>query len=328
MTEIWDNLSQGEIVLKVVAGSNFLGNSVLATYDMSQRNNSYNSTPVDVCQFHLNEPAVVSLGWHVNIPAENSRRSMRVQAIHLYQDDKDVSASFIGNYENIQRKDEPNTLIYYRFGTPASWTVENYEIDNGGDGVKRGIDRYPGYNCLQLGRWEESAVKMQAADHQNSRLYQRLTLPEGRYYLGATYHYMENNRIGDNAYLFVADRLLNTHQVESEAMAYAKMNSASPGSTFYGIDFTLDAEQEVVLGWQMDSTPEHSEFRASQVCLLYYGVTTGINEVPIQENASMKGDDDAPIAIYNLAGSRLQQAPQQGIYIIRQGSRARKVMAK
>ena len=328
MTEIWDHLSTGEIVMQVVNGEDFLGGTAIASYDMSQRNNSYNGTPLEACHFELAEPATVSVGWIVNIPAENSRRSMRVTAIHLYQDDTNVSATYLGNYENIQRKDEPNSSIYYRFGTPTHWTVENYSVDNGTNGVKHGIDNFTGYNCLQLGRWEENATAMTAADHTNSRLYKRVTLPEGRYYFGAAYQYMEPNRIGDNAYICVLSTPVNSADVPEQAMAYATMKSSALGSTFYGVEFSIDTEQEVILGWQMDSNPQHSEFRASEVRLIHY--PTNINTAVTHPDADNKGKPDfrSPAQYYSITGVQLNAAPRKGLFIMRQGGNTFKIYKK
>ena len=156
-----------------------------------------------------------------------------------------------------------------RFGAPSYWTVENYEIDNGSSGVKRGLDNYPGYNCLQLGRWEESDGVMTAADHTNSRLYQRVTLPAGRYYFGAKYHSLENGNVGNNAYLMMASDVLPTKKVKTDALAWCTLRTASTGDQFYGLIFKLTEQQEVVLGWQMDGSNKHTEFRCSEVKLLY-----------------------------------------------------------
>lgn len=311
MTTIWDALDDGEIVMQVVEGADFMVGDVLASYDMQPRSNSHNFTPLDACHFELSEPTTVSIGWKVNIPAHHSRRGMRVQAIYLYEGNNNVSATFMGNYENIQRCDEPNRLAYYRFGKPTSWTVENYEIDNGGNGVKRGIDNFTGENCLQLGRWEESTTTLKGANHENSRLYQQVILPEGRYYFGASYHYIEPNRIGNNAYIFVSDKVMNTTDVSAEAIAYGTLSSAGGGSTLYGVEFQLDEQQEVVLGWQMDSNPQHSEFRAQQVQLIYYGapISSGIEEV---QNAT----SSAELQIYTLTGQRITTLPAKGIFIV------------
>lgn len=238
----------------------------------------------------------------------------------------DVTKQYLGEASGFSRSDGPKSgSTYYRFGSPKSWIVENYEIDNDNNGVKHGIDNFPGYNCLQLGRWEESANKLNAADLSNSRLYQQVTLPEGRYFFGASYHYMESNRIGSNAYIFVADNTLYTDEVRSKALAYGTMQSAALGGTLYGVEFTLPQEQEVVLGWQMDSRPEHSEFRASRVQLLYYGtpVNTGIDD--LRENGDERSDLYSPIQYYHLSGRSVDTPRQHGMYIKRQGNKTRKI---
>ena len=269
MTEVWDALSDGEIVMQVVRGSDFLTGTLLASYDMKARDNSLNTSRLSTCEFTLSEAAQVTIGWLMNIPANHSRRAMRISAIYLYQGGTNVSDTYLDNYENIQRGDEPSSVSYYRFGTPRHWTVENFSIDNGSNGMKQGIDNYPGYNCLQLGRWEENASQYDAGKLADACLYRRVTLPEGKYYFGAKYHSMEPGNIGDRAYLFAAtDRPTSTATLEEEAFAYATLKTAGAGDSFHGIEFTLQQETEVVLGWMMDATPRHAEFRCREVTLL------------------------------------------------------------
>ena len=269
MTEIWDTLSDGEIVLQVVGGNDFLKGTVLASYDMKARDNGRNDNRLSTCEFTLSGNTQVTIGWLVNISADHSRRSMRINAIYLYQGSTNVSSIYLGNYENIERGDEPSSISYYRFGTPCNWTVENFSIDNGSDGVKQGIDNFPGYNCLQLGRWEESASQYNATQLADARLYQRVTLPAGKYFFGAKYHYIEPASIGDHAYLFAAtDVPTSTATLENEAFAYAALKTADTNDSFRGIEFGLQEETEVVLGWMMDATLWHSEFRCREVTLL------------------------------------------------------------
>ena len=194
----------------------------------------------------------------------------------------DVTRTYLREVRNFSRSDNTGK----RFGKPRSWTVENFQIDTGAEGVKQGIDNYPGYNCLQLGRWEESANRMNDADHENQRLYRRVTLPAGRYYFGAAYHYIDPSRVGSRAYLFVANEPLATAKVEERAIAYGTLNTADDDGNLYGLRFQLDQEQEVVLGWQMDGREQHTEFRCQQVQLMQYPIpdeTDGIEEVGKRE---------------------------------------------
>ena len=74
-----------------------------------------------------------------------------------------------------------------RFATPANWSVENFRIPNGGDGIKNGIDRHPGYDCLSIGIWNDLGNN-EEGNPANARLYRTVTLQPGRYYFGAQYN--------------------------------------------------------------------------------------------------------------------------------------------
>ena len=158
-----------------------------------------------------------------------------------------------------------------RFRSPEYWTVENFEIDEGSNGKKGGIDNNPGFNCLQLGRYTESESAYAGFDLQNSRLYLKVTLSAGKYYFGAKYHSRSSGH--DNVtdtYFFVSTTLMATSAVESNALACMRMKDAKNDGAFYGITFELTAETEVYLGWQQNSTTQKTEFRCSEVTLRKY----------------------------------------------------------
>ena len=277
----------------------------------------------------------------------------------------DVTRKYLSQANGFTRSDARNASgDYYRFGTPKFWTVENYEIQLGSDGVKRGIDNYPGYNCLQLGRWEESASKMNDADHANERLYQRVTLPAGRYFLGAKYHYIDGGRQAAQAYLMAAPAVLASADVEKEAIAWGTLRTVGADDNFYGIRFQLDEEQEVVLGWQMDGREEHTEFRCSAVQLLQYplDIEDGIGRIEEMENGQWTMDNGqwemedgqwtmdngnssfvtrhSSFSIYDLSGRRVQSSifnrhssfdtrhsqSKKGLYLISQNGITRKIV--
>ena len=157
-----------------------------------------------------------------------------------------------------------------RFGTPEHWTVENYAIPMTNGDIKNGIDSYPGYNTLMLGRWASEEVLPLEGDVANARIYRTVHLLPGTYYFGqlleTTYNLPESN------YLFVATSPLATAEVEDEAIAFAHTNQAQTGKWF-GLSFYIDEEQDVVLGWQADlaSGSTEQEFRVKEVKLLDYG---------------------------------------------------------
>ena len=219
-----------------------------------------------------------------------------------------VTTKYLGELKEFARDSKSGSK---RFGAPKRWTVENYKIDCGTSGVKQGLDNYPGYNCLQLGRWEESDNQMTLADHANSRLYQRVTLPAGHYYFGAKYHSIEGGNIGDKAYLMVASQVLPTEAVETEALAWCTLRTSSAGDQFYGVEFKLAEQQEVVLGWQMDGRQRHTEFRCSEVRLKYTPLPQ--DETAVQSLS--RETPDGPVTYYSLSGARLASPPAHGLYI-------------
>lgn len=255
-----DHLSQGAFQFHVFRGTQFLGNKKsLATFDLA--------TGQHQATFTLDSDTYVTAGWVVNLPLGWYQMNMRVNAIHLYDEaGNDVSADYLENYEGIQRGDMVSDT---RYGTPVYWTTENVCTDMGEQGLRNGIDSNPGYNCLQLSVWNDKANT--DADLANARLYRTAKLPAGRYYFGATYDACHN--FGDDDFIFVAPNVCATSEVATNAIAYATMQNAPVNSNnYHGIVFTLDKEQEVVMGWQMnlaDGAAEQ-EMRVNRVLLLAY----------------------------------------------------------
>lgn len=257
-----DNNETGDFVFMVTRGTQFLDSEkILATQDVSQ----HAKGDYEAAAFTLTEDTYVTMGWVAHL-SNHDYRNIRVRSIHLYKDGIDVSADYLGNYENIQRCDY---IANTRYGHPKYWTVENYSINKGGEGMREGIDNYPGWNCLQLGVWNDRGSA--TGDLANARIYRRITLPAGRYYFGATYNSLYN--FDDNDYIFVANDICPTAQIPTQALAYGLIkNSPTGGNDYRGITFTLDAEQEVVLGWQQDiaSGSGEQESRINRVILLGY----------------------------------------------------------
>ena len=298
-------LTNGRALLRVAKGEGFPDKgddaNVLATYDMG---NADYSGEYDVCEFTLTEPQILSLGWLFNIPQSESGHAMRVTAIRLINENgTDVSATYLGNYQNIERKDRS----YKRFGIPTYWEVENFYIPKGSDGTKQGIDRYPGYDCLMLGVWDDR--NNATGDPAQANLFREVTLPVGSYFFGAAYNAIYNL---SKAYIYAASAPLTAAETEANAQAFYPISGAKEGNDFYGITFTLTEETDLVLGWNADlTTANQQEFRAKQVKLVRYAdeEPTAIEKVN-NEELKVKKDD-----IYDMSGRHVLH-PTKGLYIV------------
>ncbi len=153
-----------------------------------------------------------------------------------------------------------------RFGAPAYWTVENFDIPNGGDGTKHGLDKYSGNEALMLGVWND-ASRNTTGDLKNARIYRKVTMPAGKYYFGAAYNTTYN--INPQAYMFVSTTLSETADIPTEAMAYYPISNCTGDLTVQGLYFQLDEETEVYIGFQANLLNGSStqEFRAERVAL-------------------------------------------------------------
>lgn len=153
-----------------------------------------------------------------------------------------------------------------RFGKPRNWTVENFVIPNGGDGVKQGLDCYSGTDCLMLGVWNDRRAS-RGGDLANARLYRKVKLDAGRYYFGAKYNTLYS--LESDAYILASKNLCDTEEVPQKALAYASLGSAGIGGDYHGVTFTLDRPEEVYLGFQVDlkNGSATKEMRAEEVVL-------------------------------------------------------------
>ena len=153
-----------------------------------------------------------------------------------------------------------------RFGAPANWTVENFNIPNGNDGTKRGLDKYSGNEALMLGVWNDAGNNT-SGDLSNARIYRKVTLPAGKYYFGAAYNTTYN--MSQQAYMFVSTKLCETSILPSEALAYYPISSCTGDMKLLGLYFQLDAESEVFIGFQANllNGSATQEFRAERVAL-------------------------------------------------------------
>jgi hypothetical protein len=157
-----------------------------------------------------------------------------------------------------------------RFGKPRYWTVENFEVPNGRSGVKNGLDRYSGNDCLMLGVWNDRRAS-RGGNLENARLYRKVKLDAGRYYFGAKYNAIYS--LEKDAYIFASSKLNETKDIPSKAIAHALLREATINGDYHGISFTLTQPQEVILGFQIDlkNGSATKEMRAETIKLLYYG---------------------------------------------------------
>ena len=154
----------------------------------------------------------------------------------------------------------------YRFGKPANWTVENFNIPNGGDGTKQGLDKYSGKEALMLGVWND-ASKNTTGDLTNARIYRKITMPAGKYYFGAAYN--AAYQLSEQAYMFVSKALCTTADIPEQSIAYYNINQCTNDLKIQGLYFQLTEETEVYIGFQANllNGSATQEFRAEQVCL-------------------------------------------------------------
>ena len=233
-------------------------------------------------------------------------------------DATDITEKYMVESSDFSRTDPSSTA---RFATPAYWTVENFMIDKGGEGIKNGIDKYPGYSCLSLGIWNDLDTNT-GGESSDARLYRTVTLPAGRYYFGAEYNTTYN--MSPAAYIFAADYPLHTADIPTSSIAYYPINKAGENDGLvHGIYFTLDKEQEVTLGFQADLTKGAGtqEFRAKSIVLYGYNYDDTVSIEDCQTD-----DETHRPRFFTLTGVELQQIPQSGVYIIRRGKDTFKVL--
>ena len=153
-----------------------------------------------------------------------------------------------------------------RFGAPKYWTVENFDIPNGNDGTKHGLDKYSGREALMLGVWND-AGRNTTGDLSNARIYRKVTLPAGKYYFGAAYN--TTYSISNEAYMFVSKTLSPTADIPQQSIAYYNIDKCTGDLRIEGLYFQLEEETEVYIGFQANllNGSATQEFRAEQVAL-------------------------------------------------------------
>ena len=173
-----------------------------------------------------------------------------------------------------------------------------------------------------LGVWDDSYKAIGTLA--NARISRQVTLPAGRYFFGGAFEALYNLK---HAYIYAATTPLTAAETEKEALAYYNISEAAISNDFYGILFTLTEETTLYLGWNTDlTTASQMEFRVKSMVLLKDpDESYGIEEVTIQNQV-----DNAPFRVYDLQGRAYNdtRSLHPGIYILRQGTNAKKVYIK
>ena len=231
----------------------------------------------------------------------------------------DMTEQTLGEASAFTRKD---SNVTDRFASPLYWTVENYDIPSATEGVRGGLDSYPGRDCLTLGVWGDKGNAPEESDISNARVYKTVRLEAGKYFFGGIYN--ANYNLGD-AYVFVTDKLLNTDEITNLSLAWMRIAECSiTDGNYWGVWFTLDEDSEVMLGWQADllNGASAQEFRVEKVKLAKMSEANAIEDVMTEENV----DVDAPVEYYSLQGIRLNTLPAHGMFLMRKGNKTMKVL--
>ena len=189
--------------------------------------------------------------------------------------------------------------------------MENYNIRSNSEGVRGGLDRWPGTDHLTLGVWDDKQNASAEVDITNARVYRLVELPAGSYFFGATYETIYN--LGES-YVFAASETLATSSIPQQSVAYMRIAECASDGQFWGLRFTLDEPQAVLLGWQADllNSSNTQEFRVAKVKLATY--TSPDTDIEHLEHAT-----PSMPTIYTLQGTRVAApllALPQGIYIV------------
>ncbi|MBR0274014.1 MAG: alpha-L-fucosidase [Bacteroidaceae bacterium] len=238
----------------------------------------YNTGKMDPVRFEQLREAVVVAKSMTAGASEDQIEATRQALLDAYHDllnngmnkggsfsgiiDENLTAQYLIEGSNFTRSAGGN----YRFGAPKNWTVENFNIPNGGDGTKQGLDKYSGREALMLGVWNDAGSNT-SGDLSNARIYRKITLPAGKYYFGAAFNTTYN--ISSKAYMFVSKALTSTDLLPNQALAYYKINKCSGDLKVQGLYFQLEEETEIYIGFQANllNGSATQEFRAEQVVL-------------------------------------------------------------
>lgn len=265
-------LQKGECFLCVAQGNQLPNTAVvpqksMAYFDMSSSSSGASYT---VCPFATDSTTEITIGWSATVSSSATGKSMRVNELLLMDaDGNDVSPTYLKNYANIQRKDRS----YSRFGTPANWIVENFNIPQSNtDGTKKGIDTYTVYKSLMMGVWDDASKSL--GNLKDVKMYQKVTLPAGRYAFMAGYDALD--RLTDMN-MFVSQTLPTLPNLKKTALSYYSITRNTNDGTKYGLEFSLNQTTTVYIGWIGSlSDASQQEFRAKEIAL--YKILTSDND--------------------------------------------------
>ncbi len=173
----------------------------------------------------------------------------------------DLTASLLVQPNRFERA-EGGSL---RFGKPAHWSVDNFSIPNGADGVKQGLDMHTGKESLMLGVWNDRDSQ-QGGHLRNARIYRKVRLQKGRYFFGATYQVAYSL---SEAYMFVSAQLCDTPDIPSKSLAHYSIGKAGTDGKLYGLWVSIPKDMDVYVGFQADLSTGSAtqEFRAENIAL-------------------------------------------------------------
>ena len=264
--------------------------------------------------FIVEEEQDVTLGFQANLMMGSGTQEFRATRVQLCRYDeskivaaRDVTLQLLDERSNFSRLDGSVTT---RFATPKYWQVENFKIPNEADGIKNGIDNYPGYSCLMLGVWDDRSGN-QEGNLSDARIYRKLHLDAGVYTMQA--EYQTSYSISPDAYMFASTKLLATHDIPAKSLARLAINKAGvDDGKWYSISFSIKESQDVYVGWQanLEEGSETQEFRVKDIRMLYE--PWQIEDAVIAVKNTPAGQDTH---YYNLKGQQLSDAPQHGLYI-------------
>lgn len=298
----WD-LAKDSLVFLCVNKGDTLEN--LNNLDKDITYKDFNQAPREIT-FTLTEDTKISWGLLANVPYELGGMSMRVMSFKLNKvvdgEDGDDVSSLLGVYDSIQRGDAPVvTTQYKRYGKPKYWTVENYSIDMGSNGMNEGIDKYIGVNELGMDQWYNNYV---GAD---SKIYKKVTLPAGRYAFNAflTSMYALDSK---STYQFASKVLPTTDNITTlgeDICSYACLSDYGKNNLCpVGVEFTLDKPGDVYLGWCGSFSEPTYEVRVSDVQLVR--AVDESNGLPAYDDEALSSDSgkiEIPVNLWGDKGS-------------------------
>jgi len=297
----WD-LAQDNLVYLCINKGDTLNDVENISKDLAYKD--FNSQPREIT-FSLNEDTKVAWGFVANVPYETGGMSMRVTDFKLCKmvngEEGDDVSSLLGSYTDFQRADAPTTTTKYtRYGKPTNWTVENYSIDMGSDGMNEGIDRYIGVNELGMDQWYNNYVGV------DSKIYKKVTLPAGKYAFNAylTSMYGLESKTSYQFASTVLPTVDNITTLSKDVCSYACLSDYNSGSGNVGLEFTLTQPSDVYLGWCGSFVEGNYEVRAADVQLVR-AVDTA-NSLPAYDDealASNSGQLEIPVNLWGDKGT-------------------------